>query len=175
MRRTAFKAAAAALLTGVPAEYVRKGLESFCGVSRRFEKKGTYGGALLIDDYAHHPDEITVTLSAAKALGKSRILCVFQPHTYSRTKALLPDFAKALSLADRVYLAPIYAAREVDTGEVSSEMLAERIPNAKAKAYDSFDSIAEVLENEIRPDDLVLSMGAGEAYKTLDLLLQKQK
>lgn len=168
-------AAAAALLTGVPAEYVRKGLESFCGVSRRFEKKGTYGGALLVDDYAHHPDEITVTLSAAKALGKSRILCVFQPHTYSRTKALLPDFAKALSLADRVYLAPIYAAREVDTGEVSSEMLAERIPNAKAKAYDSFDSIAEVLENEIRPDDLVLSMGAGEAYKTLDLLLQKQK
>lgn len=169
----AVAAAAAAFLTQIPPEAVRKGLESFCGVSRRFEKKGEYNGAVLVDDYAHHPDEITVTLKAAQALDCQRILCVFQPHTYSRTKALLEDFAKALSNADKVYLAEIYPAREQNIYGVSSEDLAKKIPDARV--YPDFESIADALRKDIRPGDLVITMGAGEAYKTADLLLQSDK
>ncbi len=167
----ALAAAAAALLTDVSPKAVRAGLESFHGVSRRFERKGTYHGALLVDDYAHHPDEIAVTLKTARTLGKKRILCVFQPHTYSRTAALLDDFAKALSLADKVYLAPIYPAREINTYGVSSEDLANELSDADV--YDDFSSIADALEHELRDGDLLITMGAGEAYKTADLLLQR--
>lgn len=167
----ALAAGAAALLTDVSADAVKSGLESFHGVSRRFERKGEFHGALLVDDYAHHPDEIAVTLGTARTLGKKRILCVFQPHTYSRTAALLDDFAKALSLADKVYLAPIYPAREVNTYGISSEQLAEKLPDAEV--YDDFASIADRLDHELCDGDLLITMGAGEAYKTADLLLQR--
>ena len=163
--------AAAAILSGVSPDTVKEGLEAFCGVSRRFERKGSILGADVVDDYAHHPDEIEVTLNTAKTLNKRRIICVFQPHTYSRTKALLSDFARTLSIADKVILAPIYPAREQNTYGIYSEDLASLIEGAEV--IDGFDKIAERLREVIEKDDLVITMGAGEAYKAGDILLSK--
>ena len=165
----AVAACAAALLTGIPPEYVKKGIESFCGVARRFEKKGEFHGATLIDDYAHHPDEISVTLNTAKKLGYERVICVFQPHTYSRTKALMNDFAKTLAIADKVFLAEIYPARETNIYNISSKDLAKLIDGCEY--YESFGQISDVLRNFIKAGDLVITMGAGEAYKVADALL----
>lgn len=164
-------AAASSILTGVSKEAVKKGLESFGGVSRRFEKKGEYNGAVIVDDYAHHPDEIEVTLGTAKKMNKRRIICVFQPHTYSRTKAMLNEFAKALSLADELYLADIFPARETNIYGVSSIDLANIIE--KPTFYGSFEQIAEKLIDDIKDGDLVITMGAGEAYKVANIILGK--
>ena len=103
--------------SGTSNEVIFEGLKDFTGTDRRFQYKGQIGGVTIIDDYAHHPTEIEATLHAAKNYPHKKIWCVFQPHTYTRTKALLPEFAKALSLADHVVLADIYAARETDTSE----------------------------------------------------------
>ena len=110
----------AAIATGgsclqIETSVIREALQEFTGTDRRFEYKGTIGGVTVIDDYAHHPTEIEATLRAAKNYPHKTLWCVFQPHTYTRTKAFLPEFAKALSLADKVILADIYAARETDT------------------------------------------------------------
>lgn len=164
-------AAAAAYLCGVSADNIKKGLKAFKGVSRRFEKLGEYNGAILIDDYAHHPDEIEVTLKAARILNKGRIFCVFQPHTYSRTYEMLDAFAKALSLADVVYLCDIFAAREVNTSGVSSNDIASRMNNAKCPG--SFENIADILKHELTDGDYCITMGAGEAYKIAHMLLDK--
>ncbi len=162
-------AAAAAYLSGVSAENIKKGLEAFSGVSRRFERLGEYSGAVLIDDYAHHPDEIEVTLKAARMLNIGRIICVFQPHTYTRTYDMLDAFAKALSLADKVYLCDIYAAREVNTTGVSSNDIASRMNNAECPG--SFENIAEILKSELKSGDYCITMGAGEAFKVAKILL----
>ena len=98
-----------------PFEKIAEGLKHFTGTNRRFEKKGEIGGVTIIDDYAHHPSEIRATLTAARNYPHRKIWCVFQPHTYTRTKAFMDEFAQALSLADEVILADIYAARETDT------------------------------------------------------------
>lgn len=168
----AVAAAGSAILTRVSISAVKKGLEDFMGVARRFEKKGEYNGTVLIDDYAHHPDEIEVTLNTAKTLNKNRIICVFQPHTYSRTKALLEDFAKALSIADEIYLLEIFPAREENIYGISSQDLAD-IMQKPCKVAD-FTAIAEMLKNEITKDDLVITMGAGEAYKVADIMLNNK-
>ena len=105
-------AIAVAIKLGLDLETIKKGLCGFSGTDRRFQKKGTFNGVTVVDDYAHHPDEITATLDSAKHFPHNRTWCVFQPHTYSRTKALMPEFAKALALADKVVLAKIYPARE---------------------------------------------------------------
>ena len=112
---------------GIDMEYIRAGLKKFTGTNRRFEKKGEIGGVTIIDDYAHHPQEIAATLAAAKNYPHKKLWCVFQPHTYTRTKAFLDQFAQALSAADEVVLADIYAARETDTLGISSADIAERI------------------------------------------------
>lgn len=168
----AVAAAAASVLANIPDSAIKTGLEKFRGVCRRFEQKGEYNGAIIIDDYAHHPDEITVTLNTAKTLGKKRIICVFQPHTYSRTKALLPQFAEALSIADKVYLAEIYPAREQNTYNISSSQLAKLIKGAELCA--SFEEIADKLSKIASEEDLIITMGAGEAYKAGDILLSKK-
>ncbi|OYO67725.1 UDP-N-acetylmuramate--L-alanine ligase, partial [Lachnotalea glycerini] len=102
-------------------DMIKKGIMAYSGTDRRFEYKGEIGGVTIIDDYAHHPTEIAATLNAAKNYPHKTTWCVFQPHTYTRTKAFLGDFAKALSLADKIVLADIYAARETDTLGISSE------------------------------------------------------
>ena len=158
---------------GVSMEHTRIGLEKFGGTKRRFEKKGEIGGVTIIDDYAHHPTEIEATLHAAHNYPHKKLWCVFQPHTYTRTKALMDDFAKALTLADHVVLADIYAAREMDTLGISSSMLAEKV-NALggcADYFDSFDKIETCLLENCKPGDVLITMGAGDVVKIGEKLL----
>lgn len=148
-------------------------LKDFHGTDRRFEYKGQIGGVTIIDDYAHHPTEITATLQAAEKYPHKTLWCVFQPHTYSRTKAFLPEFAKALSLADRVVLADIYAARETDTLGISSRTLQEEIikEGKECLYFPSFDEIENFLLEHCTPGDLLITMGAGDVVKIGESLL----
>jgi UDP-N-acetylmuramate--alanine ligase len=158
---------------GISIDAVKAGLEAFRGTHRRFEKKGTLKGITIIDDYAHHPQEIEATLKAAKVCKHHKVWCVFQPHTYTRTKAFLDDFAKALSLADEVVLAPIYAARETDTLGISSQDIATRIEKLGTPVHvlDSFDEIESFLLANCVDEDLLLTMGAGDIVKVGESLL----
>ena len=130
-------------------------------------------GFTIIDDYAHHPTEIEATLRAAKACPHDRIVCVFQPHTYSRTKSLLQGFAKALSHADIVILADIYAARETDTLGISSETLGEEIRRLGHEClyFPDFSEIEKFILANCRKGDLVITMGAGNVDQIADHLL----
>lgn len=146
-------------LCGVDKETIAGGLKEFRGVRRRFEYKGQFKGADVFDDYAHHPDEIRATLSAAKSMGYSRVVCVFQPHTYSRLKDLFEDFASSFSDSDMAVFADVYSARENNIYGISSEQLSEKVSGSKY--FDSFQKIKEFLEKEIRAGDLLIFMGAG--------------
>ncbi|MBE5883780.1 MAG: UDP-N-acetylmuramate--L-alanine ligase [Lachnospiraceae bacterium] len=150
-----------------------KGLHAFTGTDRRFEYKGCIGGVTIIDDYAHHPTEITATLTAARDYPHNTLWCVFQPHTYTRTKAFMKDFARALSLADKIVLADIYAARETDTLGVSSETLQEEIQALGHEAFyfPSFDEIENFLLKNCTNGDLLITMGAGDVLKIGENLL----
>lgn len=150
-------------------------LKNFHGTSRRFEYKGTIGGVTVIDDYAHHPTEISASLQAAANYPHKKIWCVFQPHTYSRTKALLKDFAKALSVADHVVLADIFAARETDTLGISSLDLLKELKNYpnEYSYFPSFDEIENYLLEKCCPGDLLITMGAGDVHKIGENLLGK--
>jgi UDP-N-acetylmuramate--alanine ligase len=133
------------------------------------EYKGSVSGADVYDDYGHHPTEVKATLDGFRQMGYGRMICVFQPHTYSRTAELFADFASALDVADEVVIAKIYAAREVDTLGVSSQKLAAAI-GEKAVALPSFEAIAEYISQNAREGDLVVVMGAGDIYKVFPLL-----
>ena len=150
-------------------------LHGFTGTDRRFEYKGTIGGVTIIDDYAHHPTEIAATLHAAANYPHKTLWCVFQPHTYTRTKAFMKDFAKALSLADKVVLADIYAARETDTLGISSETLQTEIRALGHECYyfPSFDEIENFLLENCINGDLLITMGAGDVVKIGENLLGK--
>ena len=164
---------AAAHELGIRGEGIRNGLLRFTGTHRRFEKKGMIGGVTVIDDYAHHPQEIAATLAAAKNYPHREIWCVFQPHTYTRTKALMEDFAKALSAADHVVLADIYAARETDNLGISSGTLAEKIAalGTDTHYFPSFDAIETFLLENCVNGDLLITMGAGDIVKVGEKLL----
>ena len=169
-------AIAAADFLGIDRAATLRGLAKCSSAKRRFEKKGiTADGITVIDDYAHHPTEISATLTAAKNLNAEKLVVCFQPHTYTRTKALLPEFAEALTLADEVLLADIYAAREKDDGSVSSKDLAEAI-NAKgghAVYLGDFASITDYVKNNCKKNYLLITMGAGNIDSIGDLLLKK--
>lgn len=158
-------------LCGLTAKEIEQGLAHFTGAARRMEYKGCLGGVCVYDDYGHHPTEIRATLSGARGLtrGEGRLICVYQPHTYSRTAALFEEFAESFGAADRVMFAPIYAAREKDTLGVSSKLLAERI-GARAEALDSFEAIAKRLTEEAREGDAIVVMGAGDVYRVFGFL-----
>ena len=162
-------------LLGIDIETMKKGLADFSGADRRFEKKGEIGGVTVIDDYAHHPTEIMATLKAAKNCPHKKLWCVFQPHTYTRTKALMDDFAKALSMADEVVLADIYAARETDNLGISSDTLREKIEalGTTAHYFRSFDAIENFLLENVQSGDLLLTMGAGDVYQIGEHILGK--
>ena len=168
-------AVAAAHELGIGNDEIRAGLLSFVGTHRRFEKKGVLNGITIIDDYAHHPQEIAATLSTAKNYPHREIWCVFQPHTYTRTKALMDDFAKALSMADHVVLADIYAARETDDLGISSGTLADRIAALGTEAWylHSFEEIEEFLLKKCVNGDLLITMGAGDIVKVGEKLLRQ--
>ncbi|QNM07008.1 UDP-N-acetylmuramate--L-alanine ligase [Qiania dongpingensis] len=169
----ALAAVAVAKALHVPDEAIERGLDGYTGTERRFETKGVLGGVTVVDDYAHHPDEIRATLLTAKKLKKKKIWCVFQPHTYTRTKALLSQFADALSLADEVVLAKIYPARETDTLGISSADLAVELEKLGKKAhyFESFDEIENFLLENCVPGELLITMGAGDVVKIGENLL----
>ena len=162
-------------LLGLPEESIIKGLSSFSGTDRRFQYKGEVAGVTVIDDYAHHPTEIEATLQAARNYPSKKIWCVFQPHTYTRTKALLPEFAKALTLADHVVLADIYAAREQNTIGISSEDLQKRIRElgTPCEYFPTFDEIEKFLLENCSPGDLLITMGAGDVVLIGEHILGK--
>ena len=167
-------AIAACVKLGISMEDIREGLKNFTGTDRRFQKKGVFNGVTVVDDYAHHPDEITATLNSAAMCPHNNIWCVFQPHTYSRTKALMPEFAKALALADKVVLAKIYPARETDNLGISSANLCELI-KAEGKEcyyYEDFEEIEDFLKKNCINGDLLITMGAGDVYKIGEDLLK---
>lgn len=146
---------------------VKSSLAKFSGAKRRFEMKGKCNGATVYDDYAHHPSEIKAVLSAAKEKKSNRLVCVFQPHTYTRTKALLNEFSNAFYDADDVIITDIYAAREKDTGEISSKDLVDMIKNTSKNAtyMKNFNEIQEYLKEKLQAGDLFLTIGAGDVYK----------
>jgi len=160
-------AAALAFSYGVSFDAVAAALLKYTGTHRRFDFKGTANGIRIYDDYAHHPSEISATLSAARACvsGDQRLCCVFQPHTFSRTKAFLPEFAESLSFADVIVLADIYSAsRETDPGDISSGNI-EALLKEKGKEvyyFHSFEEIEKFLFRHCKAGDLLITMGAGD-------------
>lgn len=161
-------AVAAAFMSKVPDEAIIKGLKEFKGVGRRFEFKGKLNGALVYDDYAHHPDEIRATLAAVRKMDVKRIISVFQPHTFSRLHALFDDFAASFDDADVKIFADVFSAREENIYGVSSEQLASAVENGIF--FDSFDKIAAYIKGTATEGDLVLFMGAGDIYRAENLL-----
>ena len=166
----ALAAAGAAWYLGIPGEVTAKGLESFHGAGRRMEYKGIYNGAQVYDDYAHHPDELKATIEAVRSMGEHRIVIAFQPHTYTRTKALFDDFVRELRKADVVVLAEIYAARERNTVGISSQHLQQQIPGSFYCR--TLPQVTECLQNIAQPGDVILTVGAGDIYHAGEALLK---
>ena len=168
----ALAAAAASWMMGIPGEAVSGGLESFHGAGRRMEFKGKFNGADVYDDYAHHPDEVAATIAAVRAsMPGRRLVLAFQPHTYSRTKALFDDFVRELKKPDVVVLAEIYAARERNTIGISSAHVAEQIPGA---VYcETLPEVTAYLRENVRDGDVVITMGAGDIFRAGEALLNE--
>lgn len=165
---------------GVSMEVICQTLESFTGTQRRFDIIGkTSTGFTLIDDYAHHPTEIKATLSAAQQRSHSSVWCLFQPHTYTRTLALMDEFADAFENADHVVLAEIYAAREKNIYKLSSrklvEVIKEKHPTKDVCFFKDFESIADFAYNNAVEGDIVITMGAGDIFKVGKMILEKDK
>ena len=168
----ALAVAASAWMMGIPGETVSHGLESFHGAGRRMEFKGHWHGADVYDDYAHHPDELAATIAAFRSMGDRRLVLAFQPHTYSRTKALFDDFVRELKKADVCILAEIYAARERNTIGISSAHLAEQIPGSVF--CEDLPGVTQVLRETIREGDIVVTVGAGDIFRAGEALLEQE-
>lgn len=168
--KNALAATAAAICLGVDSTAVTYGLSGFTGAGRRFEFKGKYNGADIYDDYAHHPGELKALIDAVEPLGYKRTIILFQPHTYSRTKALFDDFVEQLRRPELTYLAEIYAAREKNTLGISSADLAKSIPGARY--FKTFDEIEKDLRETAEPGDIILTVGAGDVYKLGERLVE---
>lgn len=165
----ALAAAAASMELGVSPKCIAAGLSKFTGVGRRFEYKGDFNGAKVYDDYAHHPSEVAATLNTVKTMGFERVICVFQPHTYTRTAALKDEFIKALGIADVALLAHIYAAREKNTIGISSKVISDNIENAEY--IETFEGLVKRIGEIAQPGDLILTMGAGDIYQVGEMLV----
>lgn len=166
----ALAAAAASYVMSIDGESVALGLASFTGAGRRMEFKGKYHGADIYDDYAHHPGELHALIDAVKTMGYKRIIIAFQPHTYTRTKALFDDFVRELKRVDVAVLAEIYAAREQNTIGISSRDLARQIPNAVY--FETLPEVAAHLRSIASEGDIILTVGAGDIYKAGEMLLK---
>lgn len=151
-------------------------VERFSMVHRRFEKKGEINGALVYDDYAHHPTEIDCTLKTAAQIAKNKVIVAFQPHTYTRTYNLIDEFEKAFDAADEIIVTDIYAAREKDTGLIHASELSGRLSKRgkDAKYIKDFNDIAGHIKNEVKEGDIVITMGAGNIYTVGDILLKDE-
>lgn len=169
----AVPAIAMALNMGIDIEVIKSALNKYTGTKRRFEYKGVIGGVTIIDDYAHHPTEIVATLEAAKEQAHNNLWCVFQPHTFTRTKQHLDEFATSLALADKIVLADIFPAREKDPGDISSRDLLDKLRDLGKESYhfSSFDEIESFLLQNCIHHDLLITMGAGDIAQVGDSLL----
>lgn len=165
----AVAAAAAAYSAGIPVEAIQKGLEDFAGAMRRFEKLAEIGGVTFVDDYGHHPAEISATLKTAKDMSFKRVWVVHQPFTYSRTAMLLDDFAKALSIADKAVLTEIMGSREKNTYNIYAKDLAEKIDGCVW--FPTFDEVARYVVDNVQSGDLVITTGCGDVYKVADIMI----
>lgn len=183
----ALAAIAAVREVGVSFEGIRKGLAEFRGAMRRFEKIDEVRGITIVDDYAHHPSELSATLRAAKGLDFKRVIAVFQPFTYSRTEILMDDFVKALSIADLCVLTDIFGSREKNTHHIYTEMLGDKIEGCvyfktphevvdmqTAEQKDkNFGQVIDYLYENAREGDLIMTLGCGDAYKIAKRLARK--
>ena len=171
-------AAAIAMELEVSPDKIREALSGFTGVDRRFQIKGTERGVTVVDDYGHHPTEIRATLAAARVCDYKRIHVIFQPHRYTRTQALLDEFAKSFHQADTVHLLEIYAASEAPIEGVTAEALAARMREFGHRAVEidgTAEKAVEAVLGEIRDGDLVLTLGAGNVWQAGELLLERLK
>ena len=169
--------AALGLTLGLPFELVARALAAYRGAGRRFQVVGRPDGITVVDDYAHHPTEIRATLEAARERGPARIIAVFQPQRYSRTRLLMEEFSRAFSAADEVFLLDIYSPPgEKPIPGVSSQALAERISAREGRPVTCFSDQGELvkhLSRRLEPGDLVLTMGAGDVWKVAHRLVQE--
>ena len=166
----ALAAAGAAWMLGIPGEAAAAGLADFVGADRRMQLKGTYHGAKVYDDYAHHPDELAATIDAVRTMDHKRLVIAFQPHTYTRTSALFDDFVRELKKADYVILAEIYAARERNTIGISSKDLQKQIPGS---VYcETLPAVTEHLRQIARDGDVIMTVGAGDIFRAGEALLK---
>ena len=167
----AMAAICTAMLCGATFEQCKISIATFKGAGRRFEYLGAYNGADIVDDYAHHPAELEVTLSAAKKMSYKRVWAVFQPFTFSRTKLHLDAFAKALSIADKVVLTEIMGSREINTYGITTQDLADEIPGSVW--FDTFQKVCDYVKENAEEGDLVLTLGCGDVYKVAKMILDK--
>ncbi len=167
----ALAAAGAAWMLGIPGDAVTNGLSTFSGAQRRMQFKGNFNGADVYDDYAHHPDELAATIEAVKTMGYRRVILAFQPHTYTRTKALFDEFVRELQKTDQVVLAEIYAARERNTIGISSRDLAQCIPGSVYCA--TLQDVTAYLKNEAQAGDIILTVGAGDIFRAGEALFNE--
>ncbi len=170
----ALSAVALGIIFNIPFDKVQDGLLAFHGAHKRFEYKGVKNGITVIDDYAHHPVEIKATLSTAKKIKHNKIYCVFQPHTYTRTKTLFEDFTTCFNDADELVLMDIYAAREKDTGLVSSDELGDAIRTLGVKCTNvhSHEEALNYVKSKLQDGDLLLTVGAGDVVKVGEMFLK---
>jgi UDP-N-acetylmuramate--alanine ligase len=171
----ALAAVACCYKLGCDRKAIEKGLLAFTGTKKRFERKGNVKGIEIIDDYAHHPSEVKATLAAAANYDKNKLWCVFQPHTYTRTKAFMEEFSEAFTQADKVIVTDIYAAREKNPGDIHSKTLADKmLEKGVAVTYiKEFDDIANYIMENAEAGDMVITMGAGDVVKVCDFMLEK--
>ena len=167
----ALSAIAAAINAGVSFDECREHLSTFKGAGRRFEMLYEKDGIAIADDYAHHPKEIEVTLTAAKQMKYNRVWAVFQPFTYSRTAMLIDDFAKALSLADKVVMTEIMGSRERNTYGISTSHLAEKIDGSVW--FETFGEVSDYVTKNAKEGDLIITLGCGDVYKAAKLMIKK--
>lgn len=170
-------ASAACIMLNINLDVIKRGLYNFKGTHRRYEFRGYCKGAVLIDDYAHHPTEIKTTLHTAKTYSKGKIITIFQPHTYTRTIALLDEFADAFKLSDETILLDIYAAREKDTCSIHSIDLLNKMKEVNAKGFyaESFEDAAKLVKDMIEEGDTVITMGAGNVNEVMNLLTIEER
>lgn len=176
----ALSAFACCHILGVEVDDIVRTLNTYKGTQRRFDVLGkTHNNIKIVDDYAHHPTEIKATLSAVRNMKHNNLWCLFQPHTYTRTMALIDDFATAFAEADKIVLAEIYAAREKNIYKISSRTLMNKIkeadPSKEVYFFEDFDEIANFVYNNAQEGDLVITMGAGDIYKAGEMILEKDR
>lgn len=169
----AVAAAAAAYSAGIPVDAIQRGLDNFTGAMRRFEKLAEVDGVTFVDDYGHHPAEIAATLKTAKTMSFKRVWVVHQPFTYSRTAMLIDDFAKALSIADKVVLTEIMGGREKNTYNIYSKDLAAKIDGCVW--FPTFEEVAKYVVDRVEPGDLVITTSCGDVYKVADMMIEMMK